>query len=346
MSVSGRTHAVGIVGVGNISGAHLEAFATIPEWDVVAVCDVVPERAQAAADTFGIPLVYDNIDKMLANDDIEIVDVATQPEPRVRLASAVIDAGKHLLCEKPLCRDAADAEALAAAANAAGIVHAVCHEYRYFPLHRTMRQLVQDGFVGDLRVVALERTMNSGFWFPPDHWMRDRAVGGGFLLQALVHSLDLVRYVCDDFELDVLQSSGDQTGAPAGTDMQDSVAMTGRIAGDALFDAWGGWRVAQPEGVRWSIHGSTGSLRLESHSHRTAEPDATLLGGAHDGEGELLEPAAGTELPDVPEEIGLMGAMFVALANDVLSAIDGTEGPHCFSTFDDAARLMRAVEVG
>jgi predicted dehydrogenase len=343
--VSVRSHGVGLVGVGNISGAHLEAFKDVPGWDVVAVCDIIPERARAAAERYGIPHVFPDVESLVASDDVEIVDVATQPEPRVAIAKAAIDAGKHMLCEKPLCTDASDAESLATAATAAGIVHAVCHEYRYHPQLRTMRALVEDGFVGDPRMVALERSQDTRLKGAGPVWMRDCSVGGGFVLQALVHTLDLVRYVCGDYALDAFESFGDATDAPPGAQIEDGVAMTGRMASGAVFSAWGGWTVPQPQGVRWAVHGSAGSLRFESDSHRTADPGARLLGGAAGEELYPLAVAEGAELPEAGAGRPFVHQLFAAMAVEVLAAIDGTIEAPLFSTFDDAARLMRGLEV-
>src|SRR5687768_9592350 len=107
-----RSSITGKLGVGVLGAhtwaekAHLPGFAADPRVDLVGICDIVPERAAAMARQFGIRRVFDTPAAMLADPDVQMVDVCTPTDTHYELGMAAIAAGKHVLCEKPIARDA------------------------------------------------------------------------------------------------------------------------------------------------------------------------------------------------------------------------------------------------
>ena len=186
--------------------AHLPGYAADPRVDLVAVCDVLPERAQAMATLFGARRVYKTAAELLADPEIAMVDVCTPTDTHLELSLAAIAAGKHVLCEKPIARDAADAFRLARAATAAKVKTKVGFTFRYSPALRQIKSWIADGTLGEIfHIHGLEqnsqfldphfplRQVPSGVDFNAKHPIPQSIVGYGS------HLVDLMRWLAGDF---------------------------------------------------------------------------------------------------------------------------------------------------
>src|SRR4051812_18132694 len=142
-----------VVGVGFIGVAHVEALRRLGV-DVVGVVGSDPGRAAKKAASASLPRVYESLDALLADPAIDVVHIATPNHLHAPQVRAVLDAGKHVVCEKPLALTAADARDLVARADAAGKVNAVCFNLRFYPLCHQARALVRDGAIGAPRFIT------------------------------------------------------------------------------------------------------------------------------------------------------------------------------------------------
>jgi predicted dehydrogenase len=143
----------GVVGVGFIGVAHVEALRRLGV-DVIGVVGSDPGRAARKAATASLPRVYESLETLLADPAVDVVHIATPNHLHAPQVRAVLDAGKHVVCEKPLALTAADAQDLVARADAAGKVHAVCFNLRFYPLCHQARALVRDGAIGQPRFIT------------------------------------------------------------------------------------------------------------------------------------------------------------------------------------------------
>jgi predicted dehydrogenase len=186
--------------------AHLPGYAADPRVDLVAICDVVPERAAAMAKLFGARRVYTDPMQLIADGEIEMVDVCTPTDTHVELSMAAIRAGKHVLCEKPIARDAMEAFRLARAAASAAVKTKVGFTFRYSPALRRIRAWIADGTLGDIfHIHGLEQ--NSQF-LDPTFPLRQVPAGVDFqarhpIPQSIVgygsHLVDLMRWMGGEF---------------------------------------------------------------------------------------------------------------------------------------------------
>ncbi|MBK9125775.1 MAG: Gfo/Idh/MocA family oxidoreductase [Chloroflexi bacterium] len=146
---------VGVIGAGRwANSAHLPGFARSPHSELVAICDLNEDMAKARAATFNIPHVYTDYEKMLARDDIDVIDVCTRGTSHERdnhevLAFAALEAGKHTLCEKPVAHDYRNTWKAHHLAASKGLKTKVGLTFRYAPAMMYMRDLIRDGFVGE-----------------------------------------------------------------------------------------------------------------------------------------------------------------------------------------------------
>ena len=158
---------VGIVGAGNIAtGAHLPSYQELKDIvEVAAIADIVPERAQAAAEKFGIPHSYASVEEMLANEpELDYVDVCTWTAAHAPVAIAAAKAGKNVLCEKPLAATLEQGLAIEKAVKEAGVQFMLAVVTRYGAEQQKMVELRDEGKFGEIyyaRDVICSQTRHS-----------------------------------------------------------------------------------------------------------------------------------------------------------------------------------------
>lgn len=192
-----------VIGAGGIIARlrHIPAFqeaASSGLAEIVAICDPVPAALAVAGEQFGIAdrdryLDYRDI---LAREDIDVITVATPNSLHEPISIAALQAGKHVLCEKPLALSLAGARRMAAAAHESGRVTAVNHRYRWVPAARYLKELVETGEVGEVRQIFMNY-FNAGVHDPsaPIKWRQTRAEGGGILADIGSHLIDLSHWL-------------------------------------------------------------------------------------------------------------------------------------------------------
>ena len=193
---------VAIVGCGNIAlNFHLPAYQAVPErYTIVGLADPTPERLELGRTAARLTAGQVHLDaaELLARDDIDIVDVCTPQHLHRDLVVAAAQAGKHILCEKPIASVPADAAAMIDAADKAGVVLAVVHNYLFFPEVVAARQLVQEGAIGDVRTVTVNMlgvVDSPGAAGYRPQWRHDPAAAGGGVLMDMLHGVYLAEHL-------------------------------------------------------------------------------------------------------------------------------------------------------
>ena len=143
----------GVVGVGFIGVAHIEALRRIGA-NVAGVVGSSPERAREKADAADLPKVYESVEALAADPNIDVIHVASPNNVHADQVRVCLAAGKHVVCEKPLALTSADAADLVERARAAGVVNAVCFNIRFYPLNHQMAAMVRSGEIGEPRFVT------------------------------------------------------------------------------------------------------------------------------------------------------------------------------------------------
>ena len=203
---------VGIVGAGYIAAAHASAYAHTDGVDVVAVADHVPEKAERLARRVGATPAADLNDVLRAGPDL--VSICTPTPSHHDLVLHALDAGVHVLCEKPVARTLAEGEAIVAAAEAATGTVMVGHVSRFEPDHRRAQQLVARGRIGPLRMMSQSITCTMPDW-SEGGWLADPAQSGGPILDLAVHSLDFLAWVNQSQPVRVRAVARDTDRGPA-----------------------------------------------------------------------------------------------------------------------------------
>lgn len=187
---------IGIVGGGFMGRVHSRA-ARAAGGTLAGIASSTPESAVRAASALGIERGYASVDELIGDDSIDIVHICTPNTTHAELAAAVIAAGKHVICEKPLATSVTDAESLARSAERAGVTATVPFVYRYHPMVREARARVERGDLGTLLTVNgayLQDWLQSD---SDDDWRVDSSLGGPSRAFADIgsHLVDLVEFV-------------------------------------------------------------------------------------------------------------------------------------------------------
>jgi predicted dehydrogenase len=146
---------VGVIGAGRwAASAHLPGFTRSPLCEVAAICDLDRELAEKRVEEFNVPGVYADYREMLLHEDIDVVDVCTRggpddPDNHERLTFAALEAGMHCLCEKPVAHDYRRTWEAHRLAESKGLKTKVGFTFRYAPAMMYMRELIEDGFIGE-----------------------------------------------------------------------------------------------------------------------------------------------------------------------------------------------------
>jgi predicted dehydrogenase len=193
---------IGIIGCGGIAnGKHMPSLKQIPNVRMVAFCDIKKERAEKAAKDFGTEdaKVYTDYKELLKDPEIEVVHVLTPNREHADISIDALYAGKHVMCEKPMAKTAADARRMLEAAEKTGKKLTIGYQHRHKPQSRDAKKRIDAGELGEIyyaNCLAIRRrgTPNWGVF------LDEEAQGGGPIIDIATHSLDLTLYLMNNYE--------------------------------------------------------------------------------------------------------------------------------------------------
>jgi len=215
---------VGIIGCGGIAnGAHMPGYATLSDKvELYAACDIIPERAERAKEQYDMKYAFEDFNKMLELDELDIISVCTPNDVHNPAAIAALKAGKHVLCEKPLARtpdEAREIVEVAEAAEAKGQKFSVGYMTRFGPDVMLLKKMIDEGELGDIYWARASYLRRRGVptW---GVFMNKEKQGGGPLIDIGTHILDLTLWLMNNYEpVMVLGSSYDYLGKQGGIGM-------------------------------------------------------------------------------------------------------------------------------
>ena len=211
----------GIIGCGFIAkGKHLPGLARMEDVEVVAFCDIIKEKAQASAKEYGPPdaLVCLDYRDVLARDDIDVIHVCTPNSTHAEITVAALKSGKHVMCEKPMAKTAAEAKAMLDTSRETGKKLTIGYQNRFREDSLFMKSLCESGDLGEIYFAKAFATRRRGVptW---GVFMDKEKQGGGPLIDLATHALDLTLWMMQNYEpVTVLGSTFDKIaklGSPA-----------------------------------------------------------------------------------------------------------------------------------
>ena len=194
---------IGIIGCGGIAeGKHFPALShQSSRAEMVAFCDLIPERAEKAAKQYGTPdaRVYTDYRELLAEKEIEVVHVLTPNVSHCELTVAALEAGKHVMCEKPMAATTSDAQKMLDAQKKSGKLLTIGYQNRYRQDSQVLKKMCEAGQLGEIyyaRAQAIRRRGVPTWGVFPNKALQ----GGGPLIDIGTHTLDLTLWMMDNYE--------------------------------------------------------------------------------------------------------------------------------------------------
>ena len=294
---------VGIIGANVTYGwaprAHLPALLALPDYELTAVCTAHPETAKASAEKFGARLAYSDHTEMLSHPDIDVVAVSVRVPLHHQLTMDALNAGKHVYTEWPLGANLQETEELAALARSKGLHAMVGMQRRYDPIYMRLKELVDEGYVGEVLSCRLTQIGSGVLTRTSDRtWQRDVTLGANTLTISFGHAIDAMCMSVGEFqEVSAVVSTRVKQWHETDTDLMvdvtspDNILVSGSLTSGAVASAhvasvpWAG------SGSRTEVYGREGTLVVVD--------DTKLLGTKGNGSAleELPIPARLTWVP-------------------------------------------------
>lgn len=286
-----KTYNVGLIGAGFMAKAHSIAYAGMPIFFHPApakgykktIADLTQERADDAALQYGFEKGTGNWKDIINDPDIQIVDICTPNDSHAEIAIAAAEAGKHILCEKPIARTAGEAKAMYEAIKKAGVISMLAFNYRVTPAVQLAKKYIDEGTIGE--ILDFRGTYLQDWSADPNSplsWRFQKAVcGSGAFGDIATHVVDMLRFLVGDFDevnarmatyinerpvqtgsVDKLGTVKDAGDSPkAKVDVDDQCCFMIKCANgafgtvEATRNAWG-----RNNYITFEIHGTKGSI--------------------------------------------------------------------------------------
>jgi len=273
---------VGIVGCGTMGTTHAQAWRST-DAELVGFFDIDPEAGQRAAERFGVAAFCD---QDALHQAVDIVDVCTPTYTHREVVIAAVQAGRHVICEKPMSLSVEHCADMIRGARDNNVRLFIAQVVRFFPEYAAAKQLIDDGAIGKLGVIRLTR----GGTHPaegPRGWFAEEYRSGGVVLDLMVHDLDYARWLGGDVERVFCQR---HLGPAA-----DYALVTLRFRNGAMGHVEGSW--AYPSGFRtgFDIAGDDG---LITHNSEESVPLTIRYRDSGQGAGRVTVPSS----PLFPED--------------------------------------------
>ena len=314
---------VGVIGSGSIAThRHAPEYALNPNVEIVAFADRVPERAEKLAKKYDAK-AYSKAEDIIGIKDIDAVSVCTPNAFHAPLTIAALQAGKHVLCEKPMATSAEEAKAMIAAAAAAGKFLMIGHNQRLAPLHVKAKELISNGTIG--KVISFR----TSFSHPgPESWSIEGATGWFFdKKQAFVgtmgdlgvHKADLIRWLLGE-EIVEVASMVEHLEKPMG-DVDDNAVCLLKSQTGAVGTLTASWTHYPGEDNATFVFGSKGHIRIG------ADPRFTVTCFLKTGEKQYFEVGAlQTNEGGGQSDTGVIRTFVESILTNTPPVISGDEG--------------------
>ncbi|MFJ8357549.1 Gfo/Idh/MocA family protein [Streptomyces sp. NPDC093984] len=302
----------GILATGGIAAAFTADLLDLPDAEVVAVASRSMESAESFAGRFGIPRAYGDWGALAADDDIDVVYVATPHSAHRAAAGLCLEAGRSVLCEKPFTLNVREAEELVALARQRGVFLMEAMWMYCNPLIRRVADLVREGAIGEVRSVQADFGIAGDF--PPSHRLRDPGQGGGALLDLGVYPVSFAQLLLGEPEDVAARAVLSQEGV----DLQTGALLSWESGAQALVHC----SIIGESPRTATVTGSRGRIDIP---HTFFHPDRFVL--RRDGrepEEFPADPANGPVNSFRHEAVEVMRALRAGETESPLVPLDGT----------------------
>jgi UDP-N-acetylglucosamine 3-dehydrogenase len=230
---------VGLIGAGGIGAVHAAAMADVRGARLVAVVDVREEAARGLGNQYGVPH-YTSMEEMIKAENPDIVDICLPTDLHKEYVIKAAELGVHVFCEKPIALSFEDAQQMTDACRKAGVKLMVGHVLRFSSDYRQAKQLVDEGRLGRVGTVRLQRQGIAPVW---STWFLDKKRSGGVMLDLAIHDLDWLRWTFGEAERVYAKSVSAEQGL-----IGEHAVISIRMKSGVIAHVTASW--GQPDGFR------------------------------------------------------------------------------------------------
>jgi len=337
---------VGTIGASFAKAAYLPALSTIDDVELVAIASARMTSAQSAADQFNIPNVYDDWEAMIGEHELDLVCIATPTIYHAPMAIKALNAGAHVLCEKPMAMNQDESAEMLETAEKLDKVHIIGHELRFNPNRKKIKELIESGYIGDVRHVNIINV--SGSWGDPasrpeGDWWSNADMGGGRLGANGSHQIDLLRFWLGDIGAisgQVATMVPDRVGKNSGNawtaTADDQSSFLAEMENGALCNVFMSGAARHGIGNHTKIFGSEGTILLSNDDEKLMVAKA----GEDFEDMSIHDPNA--DLDGINS--GIWNVSFVALMEELTAAIRERRKLEQGATFADGHQCQIAMD--
>ena len=268
-----------LVGAGGIAQSYAQAFENHPDAKLVAVADVRAESAQAMAERFACPWVPGHAELLASGPNVDAAIVCTPPNTHEEITTALLQAGAHVLCEKPFALTPASARRMACAAEDAGRLLTMGSKFRYVEDVIKAKSIVASGILGE--IVLFENAFTARVDMANRWNSKPDVSGGGVLIDNGTHSVDIMRYFLGPLA-DVQCVEGKRV---QGLAVEDTVRVFVRSAAGVMGSVDLSWSLNKELDWYVNIYGSNGTVSVgwkESRYRQASSRDWVVFGKGYD----------------------------------------------------------------
>jgi predicted dehydrogenase len=336
---------VAVLGTGFGAAVHIPALKYLDGVDIVAIVSRRADRADAVAARHDIPMASTDWRDVINDPKVHAVVVATPPYLHHQMVIAALEAGKHVLCEKPMARNLAEARDMVKLAESARVVAMINHEFRYLPIRMRVKELIEEGYIGDPQSVAMN-VFRSTLADPnerPFGWLMEQDKAGGMLGASGSHYVDSLRWWLGEIH-EVAGSTAtmvkrrrlpDSSGM-AGVDADDNFAFLLKFAQGAIGSVHFSATAPINAGEEITISGSEGMLIIQG--------DGELFGARRRDLGLRELPIPERLNPRLPEFTHYLTRPTILLMQDWVHAIRTGEWAVSAPSFADGAKAQEIID--
>jgi predicted dehydrogenase len=248
----GEQVGIGVIGCGVIAGAHIKRYLNNPNVKIVAVCDIIESKAKEAAQLAGTEVWYTDYNEMLQRDDIQGVSVCTphpfHPAPSIAAANA----GRHILCEKPMCTRVKDANAMVEAVRRNNVKFLVGYQSRFGAGMQAAKKVIDEGYLGRIHEIC---SVGGSHQIRSDaDWFYTKTADGGVTVDWTTYTLYQFRYLMGKAKTmfarsainEPVKQSKDHPGETVKLEVEDTISMLMTFENGAIGLIYNSWSSAFP----------------------------------------------------------------------------------------------------
>lgn len=263
---------LGVIGAGGIAQAvHLPNLKKFEDVRLEAICDLDVSKAGLVAQKFGIPRFFEDPQNLLSQPQIDAVVVLTPTNSHLALTLMALNAGKHVLVERPISRKVSEAQKMVEAAKNAKRLLMVAMNHRFRPDAMILKNFIEGGELGDIFMVRSGWLKKKGRWSGAEWSLNKRISGGGVMMDLGLQMLDLSLWLMNNYTVESISALLFHN--MLGLDVEDTIACQLQLEGGRILTVHASWALLAPETQAyahfWGTKGAAvlNPLRIEKEMH-------------------------------------------------------------------------------